>query len=210
MIEELVRENFPELTEEGLIADITQSGRLYKAVREDKIMEIGMRIKNMPLIIEGTLKILRQDEQGNELFLYYLQPGETCAVSLTCCLAQEESSIRAVAEEDTTLIMLPVELMDSWMAKYPSWKNFVMNTYSKRFEELLHTIDGIAFHKMDQRLWNYLLDKSTANNSRTIETTHQQIADELNSTREVISRLLKKLEKDGKIVLGRNRMTIIN
>jgi len=131
-------------------------------------------------------------------------------MSLSCCLANERSEIRAVAEENTQLIMLPVEFMDEWMLKYPSWKNFVMNTYRRRFEELLYTIDGIAFNKMDQRLWNYLIDKSTANNSRTVETTHQQIAYELNSKREVISRLLKKLEKEGKIVLGRNRIEVIN
>ncbi len=210
MIEQLVRENFPELTEEELIQEIVQNGRIFRAGRDEKIIDIGAYIKNMPLIIDGAIKILRQDKEGRELFLYYLQPGETCAMSLTCCLAHERSSIRAIAEEDTQLIMLPVELMDSWMTKYPSWKSFVMHTYSKRFDELLHTIDGIAFNKMDQRLWNYLLDKSTANNSRTIETTHQQIAYELNSTREVISRLLKKLEKDGKIVLGRNRIDLID
>lgn len=210
MIESLIRENFPELTEDGLVQEIVQNGRVFKARRDEKIMEIGAYIKNMPLIIEGAIKILRQDDKGRELFLYYLQSGETCAMSLTCCLANERSSIRAVAEEDTELVMLPVELMDDWMTKYPSWKSFVMQTYSRRFDELLHTIDGIAFNKMDQRVWNYLLDKSTANNSLTIETTHQQIADELNSTREVISRLLKKLEKDGKITLGRNRIELVN
>lgn len=210
MIAELVKENFPELMEEGLIKEIVDNGRIFRAKRDEKIMDIGAYIKNMPLIIDGTIKIIRQDNQGRELFLYYLQQGETCAMSLSCCLANERSAIRAIAEENTELIMLPVEFMDSWMIKYPSWKNFVMNTYRRRFEELLHTIDGIAFNKMDQRLWNYLLDKSTANNSKTVETTHQEIAYELNSKREVISRLLKKLERDGKITLGRNRIEVIN
>lgn len=210
MIEQLVRENFPELTEATLLQEIVEHGRISKVQREEKIMDIGSQIKYMPLIIEGSIKILRQDNQGRELFLYYLQPGETCAMSLTCCMASEKSSIRAIAEEDTEMIMLPVEFMDSWTSHYPSWKNFVMTTYRRRFEELLHTIDGIAFNKMDQRLWNYLLDKSSANNSTTIETTHQQIAYELNSTREVISRLLKKLENDRKIKLGRNRIEVLN
>lgn len=210
MIRELIKENFPELEEEGLLREIEQNGRIYNVKREDRIIDFGALIKNMPLIIEGSIKVIRQDDQGRELFLYYLQPGETCAMSLSCCLAKERSEIRAVAEENTKLIILPSEFMDEWMLKYPSWKNFVMNTYRRRFEELLHTIDGIAFNKMDQRLWNYLLDKSTANNSRIIETTHQQIAYELNSKREVISRLLKKLEKEGKIGLGRNRIEVIN
>ncbi len=209
-IDELIKENFPELTERELLAEISQVGRIVKLKADDKIMDYGGIIQNMPLLTSGSLKILRLDEHGNELILYYLQPGETCAMSLTCCLTAQKSEIRAVAEEEATLIMLPAQLMDSWMLKYPSWKNFVMNTYRARFEELLNTIDSIAFHKMDERLWQYLIDKSTINNTHTLETTHQKIADELNSTREVISRLLKQLEKQGKIKLGRNRITIVN
>lgn len=207
---ELLKENFPELSESELLAEIGQVGRIVNLKADDKIMDYGGAIQNMPLLTSGSIKIMRMDEEGNELILYYLQPGETCAMSLTCCLTAQKSEIRAIAEEDTTLIMLPAQLMDAWMLKYPSWKNFVMNTYRARFEELLSTIDSIAFHKMDQRLWRYLIDKSTINNSHTLETTHQKIADELNSTREVISRLLKQLEKQGKIVLGRNRITIVN
>ncbi|MEM1001767.1 MAG: Crp/Fnr family transcriptional regulator [Bacteroidota bacterium] len=207
-INELLKENFPELQESELLAEMDQVGRIARYKMDDKVMDYGGNIQKMPLLISGSLKIMRQDEQGNELILYYLQSGETCAISLTCFLTDQKSEIRAIAEEDLTLVMLPANLMDPWMLKYPSWKNFVMNTYRARFEELLNTIDSIAFHKMDERLWRYLVDKSTINNSHTLETTHQKIADELNSTREVISRLLKQLEKQGKIELGRNKISV--
>lgn len=209
-IDELIHNNFPELTEPELLAEMLQVARIVHLKAGEKIMDYGGAIKNMPLLTDGSVKILRLNNQGDELILYYLQPGETCAMSLTCCLTSQKSEIRAVAEEDATLIMIPASLMDTWMLKYPSWKNFVMNTYRARFEELLNTIDSIAFRKMDERLWQYLLDKSTVTNTHTLETTHQKIADDLNSTREVISRLLKQLEKQGKIKLGRNRITLIN
>ncbi len=207
---ELLADNFPELTEPDLKREIEENGKLFHVEAGDKVMDYGGYIKTMPLLVDGSIKILRQDEKGNELFLYFLQPGETCAMSLTCCMAKEKSEIRAVAEENSEMILLPAHFMDEWMIRYPSWKTFVMNTYRRRFEELLRTIDGIAFNKMDVRLWQYLIDKSTANNSHTLETTHQQIAYELNSTREVISRLLKQLEKEGKIELGRNRIILKN
>ncbi len=148
------------------------------------------------------------NKDASELILYYLQAGETCAMSLTCCLANQKSEIRAVAEEDSEIILLPAQLLDSWMLKYPTWKNFVMQTYQDRFVELLNAIDSIAFKKMDERLLQYLIDKSTINNNHVLETTHQKIAEELNSTREVISRLLKQLENQEKIELGRNRIVV--
>lgn len=207
-IAELIHQNFPELTDVGLIKEIGEGVKIVRVKTDDKIMDYGAEIRYIPLLISGALKILRLDQDGNELILYYIQAGETCAMSLTCCMTHKKSEIRAVAEEDSEIIMIPSALMDSWMNKYPSWKNFVMSTYRTRFEELLHTIDSIAFHKMDERLWRYLIDKSTINNSHELETTHQRIAEELNSTREVISRLLKQLEKQGKIVLGRNKITL--
>ncbi|UII27033.1 Crp/Fnr family transcriptional regulator [Fulvivirga maritima] len=208
-IVDVLTEYFPELYEEELVKEIKEKGSIVQVEAENKIMDFGQFIKNMPLLYEGAIKVLRQDEEGHELFLYYLQPGQTCAISLTCCLAQERSQIRAIAEEDSYMIQLPVHLMDEWMTKYKSWKNFVMNTYRERFEELLSTIDSVAFHKMDERLWTYLIDKSSARNTHKLEVTHQQIAHELNSTREVISRLLKQLERQGKVKLGRNEVKLI-
>lgn len=203
-----INENFSELVEPGLIKEINDLGKVVKVHTGDKIMDYGGEIIYMPLLVSGVLKVLRMDRDSNELILYYLQAGETCAMSLTCCMAHEKSEIRVIAEEDSAIVMLPSELMDSWMQKYPSWKSFVMKTYQTRFSELLNTIDSIAFKRMDERLVQYLIDKSTVNNSHLLETTHQKIAEELNSTREVISRLLKQLENQGKIELGRNKITL--
>ncbi|UII21039.1 Crp/Fnr family transcriptional regulator [Fulvivirga ligni] len=208
-IEQILREYFPELSEEALIKLISENGQLSQVKAGEKIMEYGQSIKSMPLLYDGAIKIMRRSVDEHELFLYYLQAGETCAVSLTCCMANEQSQIRAVAEEDSNMILIPVHFMDEWTSKFKSWKNFVMNTYRTRFEELLNTIDGIAFHKMDERLWTYLVDKSSARNSHQLDITHQEIAFELNSTREVISRLLKQLERSGQVKLGRNKIQVI-
>jgi CRP/FNR family transcriptional regulator len=206
----LLKENFPELQEASLLDDILQHSRYRNVKAGDKIIDFGSHIKSIPLLLQGSVQVLREGADGREIFLYYLLPGETCAMSLSCCMVQEASQVKAIAEEDSSMLLLPVSLMDSWMLKYVSWKNLVMNTYRKRFDELLHTIDNIAFKSMDERLWSYLLDTSSALNSHVIPTTHQEVAYALNSTREVISRLLKQLEKQGKIRLERNRITLIH
>lgn len=172
-------------------------------------MDIGSYVKIIPLIIEGTIKVSREDEDGNELFLYYLRPGETCSMSFTCCMMNKKSEIRTVAEEDTQVIGIPIRYMDEWMSRYQSWKNFVMMTYDYRMLELVKTIDSIAFKKMDERLLEYLEDKAHATGDRTINTTHQQIAYDLNASREAISRLLKQMEKEGMVELGRNRIELL-
>ena len=188
------KELFPLITEPSLKESIEQEGTIKEIPVGTVIMDIGGYIRFIPLVTKGCIKVLREDENGNELFLYHLYPGNTCAMSLTCCLSHGQSKIRAIAEEDVELISLPVKYMDKWMQQYPSWKGFVMNTYSKRFDELLTTIDNIAFLKMDERLLKYLNDKSKALNTLTLSLKHQEIAYELNTHREVISRLLKQLE----------------
>jgi CRP/FNR family transcriptional regulator len=171
-------------------------------------MDTGQYIKSIPLLLSGSIKIIRQDDTDGEILLYYVGSNETCAMSLTCCMAHQKSRIRAIAEEDTEMITVPVEKMDEWMIKYESWKNFVMQTYNARFDELLRTIDSIAFQKVDERLENYLKSKGELTESKLLVVSHQQIAEELNSSREVISRLLKHLEKNGKIKLGRNKIEL--
>lgn len=194
---------FPDITDVNLFKEIEKNSKLQSFDDGDIIMDSGMPIKFIPLLLQGNIKILREDELGNELLMYYLQPGDTCTMSLTCCMANRKSEIRAIAEGRVTMLAVPVNFMDDWMIKYTDWKNFVMNTYRKRFEELLNTVDQIAFKKMDERLENYLKEKSIVNNSKEIKITHQEIANDLNSSREVISRLLKQLEKQGKVKLNR-------
>lgn len=209
MIQEL-KESYGDRFEDALINEILQVGT-YKEVPEGfKLMEIGSYVKGMPLLVSGAIKILRDDKNGDELLLYYLEQGDTCSMTINCCLGQTKSEIRAIAETDAKLIMVPIIKMEEWTTKYKSWRSFVFESYHNRLNELLHTMDSIAFDNMDERLLNYLREKSRVNNSNTINNTHQEIAYELHSSRVVISRLLKKLETLGKIELHRNYIKIIS
>jgi len=209
MINEL-KNKYGYLFEDELLDDIVKVG-IYKEIQAgNKIIEIGQYIQSMPLLIEGAIKILRDDEEGDELLLYFLESGDTCAMTLTCCLGNARSEIRAVAELDTKLIMVPISKMEEWTRKYKSWRDFVFQSYHNRLMEMLETIDSIAFLKMDERLLKYLKDKSTVTNSMDISNTHQEIAHELHTSRVVISRLLKKLENQGKIKLNRNNIEIVS
>lgn len=196
--------------EEALLSEINQVGTIKEVSAGQKLMEIGDYIRSMPLLVSGAIKILREDEDGDELLLYFLERGETCAMTLTCCMGHTKSEIRAIAETDTKLIMIPIQKMEEWTGKYKTWRNFVFQSYHDRLEEMLKTIDSIAFLKMDKRLLKYLKEKVHITGSKTINNTHQEIAYELHTSRVVISRLLKKLEKLGKIALHRNSIEVIS
>lgn len=199
---------FPDIYERGTAEVILETAKLKKLKADDWMVDIGDAILFMPLLLKGQLRILREDEEGHELLLYYIRPGETCAMSLTCCSGNAVSNVRAVAEEDTELLLLPIQIIDEWTTKYPSFKSFILKTYQKRFEELLNTIDSIAFHNLDDRLSQLLKQKSEKERSE-LKTTHQELANQLNSSREVISRLLKQMERKGKIQMGRNKITLL-
>jgi CRP/FNR family transcriptional regulator len=199
---------FPDIYERGTVEVILETAKLKKLRADDWMVDIGDPIVYMPLLLKGQLRILREDEEGHELLLYYIRPGETCAMSLTCCSGNGVSNVRAVAEEDTELLLLPIQIIDEWTTKYPSFKSFILKTYQKRFEELLNTIDSIAFHNLDDRLTQLLKQKSEKEGSE-LKTTHQELANQLNSSREVISRLLKQMERKGKIQMGRNKITLL-
>ncbi|MGB1211705.1 CRP/FNR family transcriptional regulator [Lacinutrix venerupis] len=208
MLKEL-KEQYGYLFEDELLQEINNVGT-YKDVPEGfKLIEIGDYIKSMPLLVSGAVKILREDKDGEELILYFLEHGDTCAMTLSCCLGNAKSEIRAIAETDTKLIMVPVEKMEVWLSKYKSWQNFVLQSYHNRMTELLEAVDTIAFLKMDERLFKYLKDKAMVNHNEVIHVTHQQIANDLHTSRVVISRLLKTLEIDGKIELHRNNIKIL-
>ena len=192
---------------------------------QDEILEIGVHktfqpnevliregqfITSFPLVLDGLIRITRNNDDGNELLLYYLKANEVCAMSLTCCMANLTSNVKGVAEETTEVIMLPVEMLDKWMAKYPSWKLFVMQTFQNRFRELIDTIDSIAFLNLDERLERYFIDRHNKSGLTTLNKTHQDLALRLNTSREVISRLLKRMEKEGKIKLSRNFIDFSN
>jgi CRP/FNR family transcriptional regulator len=209
MIKEL-QENYGHIFEEELINEINQTGTYREIHEAHKLMEIGDYVKSMPLLISGVIKVLREDDDGDELLLYFLEHGDTCAMTLTCCMGHTKSEIRAIAETNAKLIMVPIQKMEEWLSKYTSWRNFVLQSYHNRLNEMLETIDSIAFLKMDDRLLKYLKDKARVTNDNTISTTHQQIAYELHTSRVVISRLLKKLENLGEIELNRNQIRLLD
>lgn len=209
MLEEL-KNNYGNIFEDALISEINQVASFKEVPEGFKLIEIGDYIKYMPLLISGAIKILREDDDGDELLLYFLEKGDTCAMTLTCCLGQTKSEIRAIAETDAKLIMVPIQKMEEWSAKYKSWRTFAFESYHNRLNEMLHTIDSIAFLNMDERLLKYLKEKSRVSNDNVIHNTHQQIAYELHTSRVVISRLLKKLENQEKIKLHRNNIEVIN
>ena len=198
------------LFEKELLEEIMEYGILKEVIAGEKIIEIGDYVKAMPLLLKGAVKILREDGEGDELLLYFLERGDTCAMTLNCCLGDTKSEIRAIAETDTSLIMVPINKMEEWTAKYKSWRNFVFESYHSRLSEMLEAIDAIAFLNMDERLMKYLRDKAKINRDENIQSTHQQIAYDMHTSRVVISRLLKKLELEKKIELQRNHIKVID
>ena len=168
------------------------------------IMRTGQYIKSTVIVLHGRIKIYRENEEGGEFLIYYISAGEACAVSMICALQSQASEIMAIAEERTEVILLPVQLMNDLMSKFKSWSGFVIQTYRQRFDELLTAIDHIAFLNMDERLEFYLKRSVKKTGKTKLDLTHQQIASDLNSSREVISRLLKKMEQMGKVKLHRN------
>ncbi|HRN94418.1 MAG: Crp/Fnr family transcriptional regulator [Chitinophagales bacterium] len=200
---------FANVFEPALLKEIEQKGQLMEVKEGTIIMEPGQIVRNIPILLSGSLKVTRPNEEGHELLLYYVNANESCAMTFTCCMQQFPSEIKATAEEDSELLAIPIGIMDEWLVKYPTWKSFVMRTMRNRFNELLKTIDQIAFQKLDERLINYLKEKAKTNNSSLINVSHEQIASELATSRVVISRLLKKLENDGKLLLYRNQIKLL-
>lgn len=190
-------ERFEYIFEEELINEICRYGQVHTYASDDMIIDIGENISHMPLVINGAIKVLTEDEDGQDLLLYYLELGDTCAVTLNCCTKKSKSNIRAIAETDSELLFIPVEKMDEWMVKYQSWRAFVLESYNTRLNEMLHAIDNLVFHSMEDRIKKYLVDKAWATKSEELKVSHQEIARDLHSSRVVISRIMKKLEKEG-------------
>ncbi len=200
---ELLDKLFPQF-EPSLRELLSEKCTLQEFAAGDSLLKPGQFFRSTILIAHGRIKIYRENEQGQEFFMYDIGPGEACALSLICASKMTSSEIRAQAVEDGVALMVPIALMDELTRDFKTWYYFVLETYRDKFEELLLTIDQIAFKKLDERLENYLSREVRMRNSRHLEISHQQIAAELNSSREVISRLLKKMEQHGVIALYRN------
>ncbi len=208
MIKEQIKSILPFQFEEELLDEINEIGTLIDFKAGDLMIDLDQYIKGMPILLSGAVKIMREDFDEGELLLYFLEKGDTCAMTMSCCLGDKKSQIRAIAETDGQLVMIPIHKMDEWLAKYPSWRRLVIDGYHHRLDEMLGAIDNLAFNDMNQRLKNYLLDVATINHGKVIHKTHQEIAYELNTSRVVISRLLKALEKEDFLKLNRNVITL--
>ncbi len=206
---ELLKETYGFIFEEKLIEEIAKVSLLRDFKEGDVLIDFGDYVRKMPLLINGAIKILREDFDEGELLLYFIERGDTCAMTMACCMGNIKSEIRAVAETNGQVVMIPVEKMEEWLGKYKSWRNYVFNSYNNRLKEMLSAIDSLAFLNMEDRLLNYLIEKSKINSSREIHNTHQEIAYDLNTSRVVISRLLKALEKTGRIRLHRASIELI-
>lgn len=204
MTAEELKTFLPEFTDPRLLETLIEKGQVMNLEPGKVLMEPGKFVKMVPIVLEGSIKVMRMDEDGKELFLYYLDAGETCALSLTCCSAARPSEIKAVVEEPTTIIGIPVSLHEQLTDEFKQWKDFVSETYQSRFHEMLVALDAVAFKRMDERLMRYIVTKMKQHKTNELHTTHQEIANELGTSREVISRLLKQLEKKKWIELGRN------
>lgn len=190
-------------TDSRLLDEIDRFAKTKSIKRDVVLMTPGDELFFVPIVQKGVLRIVRQNEDGAEIFLYHLYPGQTCAMAINCCQAHKKSIIKAIAEEDTEILQIPVNLVDDWF-RYPEWKVFVNSTYSSRFAELIEVIDLIAFSNMDKQVLHYLQERARALNTNAIFITHQQIADELHTHREAISRLLRAMEQKNILKLGRN------
>ena len=207
---DILNQAYSYIFEEALLDEIAKVAVYKEFKADDYLIEIGDYIKTMPLLLTGAIKILREDENGDELLLYFLERGDTCAMTLTCCMGQSKSRIRAIAETDGAMLMIPVEKMEEWLTKYKTWRNFVFDSYNVRLNEMLEAIDTLAFMNLDERLYKYLTDKAKVIGDTEIKNTHQEIAYEMHTSRVVISRLLKALELKGKIKLHRNKIEILH
>lgn len=202
-------QTFSSAFEPDLISEMAKCAKLAPVPAGENLIQPGEVVKFIPLLLEGLIKISRTDESGREVLLYYIAPKQSCAMTFTCCMQEQPSEILATTEEDSTLMLIPISVMSQWLTQYPTWKSFVMLTIKNRFNELLKTVDLIAFQKLDERLIHYLKEKYQLAQSRLINISHEQIARDMASTREVISRLLKKLETDGRLLLYRNQIKLL-
>jgi CRP/FNR family transcriptional regulator, anaerobic regulatory protein len=196
------------ILEPALITEMAKLAKIRETTTDEIIVHVGDRLQLIPILIEGSIKVSRENENGEEILLYYIEGGDTCAMTLQCCTKKTDSLIKATAMEPSLLLMIPAEYMEIWMDQYKSWCTYIISNYHTRLMELMESIDAIAFMNLDQRLLKYLRDQAKLLGSLEILHTHQQVADDLHSSRVLISWLLKQLEIKGEITLHRNKIIL--
>jgi CRP/FNR family transcriptional regulator len=206
----MLQDHLGYVLEDALLNEMAAVAKLRETATDEIIVHVGDHLQMIPIVIEGSIKISREKEDGEEILLYYIEGGDTCAMSLQCCTRKIDSQIKATSMEPSLLLMFPSEYMERWLDQYKTWRQFIMDSYHTRMLELMESIDAIAFMNLDQRLLKYLSDQAKILGSLEIHLTHQQVADDLHSSRVVISRLLKQLETKGEIKLARNKIILRN
>lgn len=206
----MLQDHLGYVLEDALLNEMAAVAKLRETATDEIIVHVGDHLQMIPIVIEGSIKISREKEDGEEILLYYIEGGDTCAMSLQCCTRKIDSQIKATSMEPSLLLMFPSEYMERWLDQYKTWRQFIMDSYHTRMLELMESIDAIAFMNLDQRLLKYLSDQAKILGSLEIHLTHQQVADDLHSSRVVISRLLKQLETKGEIKLARNKIILHN
>ncbi len=210
ILREKLSDYYSTIFEKDLIDEIVEIGFVDKLKSGTTLIDIGENMTHIPLILKGAVKIIRQEKEGDELVLYFLEKGDTCAISFINCINRKKSIFKGVVENDIEAIFIPVEKIDEWLAKYKTWRYFIIDSYHFRLIEMVESIDGLAFMKMNQRLFKYLTDKVKINQDINLEITHQEIAKDMNTSRVVITRLLKQLHNDGKIFSTRNKIKVLD
>ena len=205
-----IKTKFSSIFEKKLIEEIIEVGEIRSFKEGEIVMDYGKPVRFMPIIISGTLRVMRKDDEDREIILYYLSNNESCAMAYACCMEAKKSEIRAIAEDNVELIAIPHNKLDEWLVKYPSWKSYIFSSFTQRFNELLKSLESIAFQKFDERLIKYLKAKAKVTGKNAIQLSHKQIAEEMGTSRVVISRLLKQLENDKKLVLYRNEIKLLS
>ena len=198
-----------DIFQSDLVKEIEESGNLKHFAAGEVIVNMDSYIKNIPVVVSGSIKVIRTEEDGREILLYYLTPGESCIVSILAGMKNETSKIKAIVEEDAELMLIPADKAKEWVKNYPDWTDFIFNLYQKRFEELLDVVNSVAFQKIDTRLLHLIKQKTQLYQTKEISVTHQQLADELGITREATSRVLKQMEKEHLVKLSRNKIELL-
>ncbi|MDP4284525.1 MAG: Crp/Fnr family transcriptional regulator [Bacteroidota bacterium] len=188
---------------------LVQYGNVKTFAEGDPILNENAYIRAIPIVIRGSIRVLRTDEEGREILLYYIKAGESCIMSFLGGMHHDTSKVKAIAEEETEILFIPIDKVSSLIKEFPEWLDYIFRLYHKRFEELLEVVNAVAFKKMDERLLNFIKKKSELTNSHTLYVTHEQLANELGTARVVVSRLLKQMEDNGLVRLGRNKITLV-
>lgn len=210
MLIDKITKCYNKVLEKELIEEIAKVGHYQKLRKGDILIDIDDDLTHIPMILDGVVKIVRKDNEGNELSLYYLEKGDTCSISFANCINSRKSIFKGTAEQDVEVVFVPVECIDEWLVKYKTFRYFIIDSYHFRLLEMVDSIDSLAFLKLEERLLKYLKEKIKISNAKTLAITHQELATDLNSSRTVISRLLKNLEKNGKVRMQRNKLQLID